>query len=291
MATNTSTAIGARTARADARNQAVGGSAPAIATVTLKAMRDHRRSTLIMSGAMFLTGIYTSLLFPEFGTDAIADLVGSMPEFLQEIIGDAAEFTTPEGFFATEVYAFLGAWIMIAFSIALGIGAIAGEEEGRTLDQLITNPISRRRVYAEKLLAMGALLTLPIIAVGVALIVGAASRDYSFSLTGLLAQSVSLYLLSLAVGCMAMGVGAWTGSKSTALAVSASIAGVGYLLNLVAPAVDWLEPTQYASIIYYFDGDTPFLNGITPWHAAVLLVVASLFAVSGGIAFDRRDLR
>ena len=179
---------------------------------------------------------------------------------------------------------------MIAFSISLGQSAIAGEEDANTLDQLVANPVSRTRVYVHKALALTAAVTAPVISVAAALVIGGLSRGYDLSYSGLAAQTVSLLLLSLAVGGLALAAGAWTGSKGHAIAIAATVSGVGYLLNLVAPLISWMEPTQYVSIVYYYIGNTPFVDGLTLWHAAVLAAITIASVVAGGIAFNNRDL-
>lgn len=259
--------------------------------VFLKTLRDRRRSILVVSLAMFATGLYVAMLFPEFGANAsMAQLIEQLPDWWQNLIGDAIQFATPEGFFTTQPYSFLGAVIMIAFSISLGQSAIAGEEDANTLDQLVANPISRTRVYAHKALALAAAVTAPVVSVAAALVIGGLARGYDFSYSGLAAQTASLLLLSLAVGSLAMAAGAWTGSKGHAIAIAATVSGVGYLLNLVAPLIDWMQPTQYVSIVYYYIGNTPFIEGLTLWHTAVLAAATMMSAVAGGVAFNNRDL-
>ncbi len=260
--------------------------------VFLKTLRDRRRSTVIVSASMFVVGLYVSLLFPEFGASAsISELLDQLPDWWQNLIGDAVQFGTPEGFFTTQPYSFLGAAIMIAFSIFLGQTAIAGEEEANTLDQLAANPVSRTRIYAEKTLAMMVSLMLPVLAVALSLLVGSWVRGYDFSYSGLAAQSFSLLMLSLTVGGLALSIGAATGSKGQSIAIASAVAGIGYLLNIIAPLVSWLEPTQYVSVIYYYIGGMPFVDGLTPWHAAVLVAVTVTSIVIGGLAFNRRDLQ
>ena len=260
--------------------------------VFLKTLRDRRRSTVIISVAMFVAGLYVSLLYPEFGASAsLEELLDQLPDWWQNLIGDSIQFGSPEGFFTTQPYSFLGPIIMIAFSIFLGQTAIAGEEEANTLDQLVANPVSRMRIYTDKVLAMMASSLMPVLAIALGLLVGSTSRGYEISYSGLASQSFSLLMLSFTIGGLALSVGAATGSKGQATAIASAVAGVGYLLDIVAPFVSWLEPTRYLSVVYYYVGGTPFLNGLTPWHVAVLAVIAGGSIVVGGILFDRRDLQ
>ena len=70
----------------------------------------------------------------------------------------------------------------------------------------------------------------------------------------------------------------------------AGIAVVGYLVNILVPLIESLEFTKYISILHYYIGDKPFINGITPWHAVVLIAIAVISFAIGMYRFDRRDL-
>ena len=179
---------------------------------------------------------------------------------------------------------------MFAFSINRGMGAIAAEEQSHTLDQLLGNPITRTHVYLQKSLALIADCVLPVAALAVGILIGALIMDYSVSFSGLFQMSLSLLLISYATGFLALSIGAATGSKSIAIGIPAAIAAIGYLIHILAPLVDSLSDLKYISILHYYIGDKPFINGITPWHALVLIGIAVVPFVVGLYRFNDRDL-
>ncbi len=180
---------------------------------------------------------------------------------------------------------------MIAFGINRGMSAIAGEEEGNTLDQLLGNPISRNSIMTQKALALIVTLIPPVLFLGTALIIGSLIMDFTFSTSGMLQMLLSLLLLGYAMGLLSLGIGAATGSKTLAIAIPAVVAAVGYIINLLAPLSDTLAFTQYISVVHYYIGDRPFINGITPWHALILFTIAALSFAIGLYRFNTRDLR
>ncbi len=258
--------------------------------IFLKTLRDGRRSLALYSLVQFLIGIYLALLFPDVAT-SFAGMIEDLPDFLKSFIGSAEEFATPEGFFTTDPYGVITPLIMVAIGINRGAGAVAGEEQGHTLDQLLGNPVTRTTVLIHKGLALMVDCLLPTIAVAAALLLGAAIMDYTVSLSGMFQMSLSLLLLSYAMGFLALGVGAATGSKTLAIAVPSVITGIGYLINILAPLVESLSFTRYASVLHYYIGDKPFINGITPWHGLVLLAIAAIALAVGLYGFNNRDLR
>lgn len=254
-----------------------------------KTLRDGRRSTLLVGIGLFLLGLYVAVLFPDIG-GSFADMVEDLPDFLQSIIGEAAEFATPEGFFSTQPFGVLGPIIMIVFAIHRGVGAISGEEEGNTLDQLMANPVSRSSVLLQKSIAMLLSTTVLSVFLGASLLSGAVIMSYSFSIGGMLQMLLSLLLLTWSMGYLALAAGAATGSKSVAMAVSSTVAAIGYLIHILAPLVDAISFTKYFSVMFYYIGDRPFVNGITYWHAGVLLAISAVSLAVAVYAFNNRDL-
>lgn len=258
--------------------------------VFFKTLRDGQRSTLLFSLGQFGIGALLALLFPEVAA-GFAGMIDDLPEFIKSFIGSAAEFATPEGFFTADPYSAISLVIMFAFSINRGMGAIAAEENAHTLDQLLGNPVTRTHVYLQKSLALVADCIPPTAAVAIGIVVGSLIMDYSVSLSGLFQMSFSLLLISYTTGFLALSIGAATGSKSLSMGIPAAVAVVGYLVHLLVPLVDALSNLKYISILHYYIGNKPFINGITPWYALVLVAIAFISFAVGLYRFERRDLR
>ncbi len=259
-------------------------------SIFLKTIRDGQRTTLLFSAGQLAIGVLLALLFPDV-VAGFAGMIDDLPEFIQAFVGSAAEFTTPEGFFTADPYSAISLVIMFAFSINRGMGAIAAEEQSHTLDQLLGNPITRTHLYLHKSFALIGDCVLPVISLAVGILIGSLIMDYSVSLSGLFQMSISLLLISYATGFLALSIGAATGSKSIATGIPAAIAAIGYLIHILVPLVDSLSPLKYISILHYYIGDKPFINGITPWHALVLIGITIVPFVVGLYRFNGRDLR
>ncbi len=257
--------------------------------IFLKTLSDGRRSMLYVGIGLFALGLYVAVLYPDI-SEGFAGMIDDLPEFLQGIIGDAAEFATPEGFFTTQPFTVIGPITIMALAINRGMSAVAGEEEGNTLDQLLGNPVSRTSVVIHKSMALIVSCIPPVIFLGASLVLGGLILDYTFSSSGLIQMLISLLLLGYAMGFLSLGIGAATGSKSLAMAIPSAVAAVGYVVNLLAPQVESLTFTRYISVMHYYIGDKPFINGITPWHALVLIGIAVVPLIVGLYRFNERDL-
>lgn len=262
-----------------------------VGTVFSKTLRDQRKSlswwTLGFVGTVLLyTAFWPSIR--ENGAQ-LTKYVENMPEFVRNMIG-GVDYATPEGYIQSEVFSFLGPILLLVYAIGAGSRAIAGEEEAGSLDLLLSVPVRRRRVLLDKFWAMLAATFWLTLAMWLALLAFGPVFDLRPGLEGFTAASANLFLLAAAFGTVALAVGAVTGSKGLAVGVPSGVALITFILNTLAPSVDWLEPYRVLSPFYYYSGGNPILNGLDPWHASVLgaiTVVALGFALW---AFERRDL-
>jgi ABC-2 type transport system permease protein len=204
-------------------------------------------------------------------------------------MGDA-DFGTPEGYLQSELFSFLGPILLLVYAIGAGARATAGEEEAGSLDLLLSAPVRRRRVVLDKFWALLAATLWLVTSMWLATLVLGPAFDLRPDLEGFTAACVMLFLLGLAFGAFAMVVGAWTGSKGLAVGVPGGVALVTFILNTLAPSVDWLEPFRVLSPFSYYADPAPILHGLDLPNAAVLLGVSAVALVVALIAFERRDL-
>jgi ABC-2 type transport system permease protein len=224
-------------------------------------------------------------------TEAVQNLITRFPPQLMAMFGVNPDLmTTAGGFVQAELYGFIGPLMLLTYAIGLGASATTAEEENRTADLLLALPVCRERVILEKSAAMAALL-LPIVLVfaGV-LFMGNAAADLGLSMRGILAANVGLFLLVLFHGCLAMAVGAATGSRALAAAIAATVAVGSFLLHgfgvfdTAARRVAIFTPYDW-----YFR-EMPVLNGFSDGHAILAASVALMLGVAM-LAFRRRDLQ
>ncbi len=109
-------------------------------------VRQQRRAFLGWAAGLAAVAAMYAAFYPSIH-DSAADFQGYMdklPEALRTLIGN--DFTTPAGYLRSETFSTLGLILMLVFAIGAGSRAIAGEEEGHTLDLLLSTPVRRRHV-------------------------------------------------------------------------------------------------------------------------------------------------
>jgi ABC-2 type transport system permease protein len=261
--------------------------------VLLKTLRDSRRSLAWWSVGLCGLVSMTVAVFPSVrGNPSLNKLVQDYPEALKAFIsfGGSVDYTSAAGYLGSELFSFMVPLLLMVAAIGAGARAIAGEEEQGTLDLLLANPISRRRLVVEKLGALVVEIAFLGAVLWVALAIGTRLAGMHIGRANLAAATLDATLLALLFGVLALLVGSAVGRRGLALAVSAAAAVAAYLVNALAAIVGALEPVRKLSPFYHYVAGDPLRHGLALDHTAVLVLVVAALAVAIPLAFDRRDL-
>lgn len=262
-------------------------------SVLLKSLWEIRRALLWWSVGLVALASMMVAIFPSIHRNrSLVNLVQDYPRALKAFIafGGSVDYTSPAGFLGSELFALTVPLALVVAAIGAGARALAGEEEQRTLDILLANPISRSRLVLEKLGALVAELALLSIALWLALAVGTRLASMPIGLGNLAAATLQAGLLALLYGALALLVGAATGTRGTAIAVPAGAAFAAYLANALGAIVDGLRPARIVSPFYHYVAGDALRHGLAVGHAAVLLAIGLAFVALAHVVFARRDL-
>jgi ABC-2 type transport system permease protein len=262
-------------------------------SVFLKTLDDTRRALawwslgLIGMAAMMIAVYPTIRDNPELNK-----LVEDYPEALKAFIafGGEVDYTSGAGYLGSELFSFMVPLLLLVAAIGAGARATAGEEERGTLDLLLANPISRRRLVTEKLGALAAEIAALALVLWLSLLVGVEIVGMDVSAAHIAAATVSAALLGLAFGAIAVLVGAASGHRGMAIGVTAAGGVAAYLVSSLATLVDFLEPVRQLSPYYHYVASDPLRGGLVLDHALFLVALALVAGVLAIMIFDRRDL-
>ncbi|AFU03796.1 ABC transporter permease subunit [Nocardia brasiliensis] len=212
---------------------------------------------------------------------------GSLNNIKQNRVYDAlgaGDFASATGFLHSMIYSMIGLLLMLIFAVTFAARSVTQEENG-TLDLLLAQPVSRIHLLSQRFGALAVQITVITTVLALSVIAGARAGKMVVPTGQILAASVALGLLALAVGAIALLAGAITGKRSLALGSASVLALGGYFANTLG--ADWL---RRISPFYYAVGDKPVVNGWNALHLSVLIAVAALAMALALAAFDRRDL-
>jgi ABC-2 type transport system permease protein len=252
-------------------------------------LRLRRRSTLAYA---FGVGAYAMLivaLYPSFKSDtSLDDLTASNPR-LAALFGAAGSLTSPDGWMNANLYANFLPLFALVMTIGYGGAAIAGQDEDGTLSVVASLPMTRQQLLLEK---MGALALLSVSIPLVAFIAALLGRAFELDLQiGPLVQTtITAALLAFDLGLMALAIGAWTGTRGTALGITTTVAALAYVISSLAPVVDWIHAIRYLSPIYWSVGANQIRDGATIVQVLLLVLMGVLLGLGARTGLHRLDI-
>lgn len=266
--------------------------------IFLKTIRDKRRIIIGWSIGFLIYAFFITSLYPTFSSENevilnYIKLFADMP-FLK-LFGINAEnileFTTPEGFLNPEFFYMVAPMLIIILSIALGSDFIAGEEERKTMDLLLSNPISRSRLVLEKFLSMIVIIFIVIFFTYLGFLISIFIYKIHINLIKLLEACIMLGFLGISYGSLSFTVGCMTGNKGKSIAISSVVAIISYLVNALSNISSFIAKYRFISLFYYYGGDHPLRKGIYLPHFLVMISVILILLIISLLSFEKRDVK
>jgi len=261
--------------------------------VVVESVLERQRSVLWWTIGIVGLIALTMAFYPSVRDDqALADYAKDLPESVRALFaGGELDIASPVGYLNSQVFALVAPLVLLIFSIGAGAFAVAGEEERGTLDFLLAHPVRRRDYVLQRFLALGTLVLELTVVVLLSVAISSALVDLEIGFDKLVAASVSVGLLALLFGTVALAVGSLRPGRAAAIAVASGLAVVSWLLDGLGQAVDALEPWRPLSPYYQALGKNPLRDGVPLGSWVILVGLTVIFAVVAAIALERRDLR
>ena len=258
-------------------------------TIFFHELRQNLRSTLIWSAVLALLMVMYVALYPEMqaSMEEMTDMLAEMGALSQAFGMDTLDMGRFEDYFAVEV----GNTVGIAgalFAALLGIGLLAKEERLHTADFLLSHPVSRRRVVAQKgLAALCQVLILNAIMLAACFLslwaVGIECEARKMLLLTLPLVLMQVEILALCFGLSAFGAG-------TGLGIG--VAAAAYVLNILGNLVEGSEPLKYLTPFAYCEGSYILEhNALHPTYLLIGLALTAAGIVAAFLKFTKKDIR
>lgn len=258
--------------------------------VFLKSLYDQRRAMLGWSIGLVLYVAVMAAIWPSVrDMPNLDEFLANYPEAMRELWG-IEDFTTGPGYLNAELFTFVLPLLFVIFGIGRGARMIAGEEEAGTLEVLLVTPVSAMRVLLHKAAALAITMFGLCAVLFAAVLVSSVILGMGVGVGDLAAASLTMLLIGVEFGCLALAVGAMVGRRTVAVAVASTVAVGAYALHAVGQLVEAVEPWQPISPFNQALADGPLgagLRGAYVWMA----VAAIVFIAAAVPVFDRRDIR
>jgi ABC-2 type transport system permease protein len=259
-------------------------------------LRDKFKFIGIVSiSIVFFQEMYIAL-FPEIQkqADQLNQLLAAYPESFMKAFGiDSATsmFSSLENYLSTEMFSFFWPILMIVVAVSLAGYAIAGDVDKGTIELVLSQPISRVRLFISRYLAGAVgLVSFSLISV-FSVIPWAELHNIDYDLKKFSVLAVGCTLFSLAVFGLAMLVSSLASDKGKVGMITGGTIALMYVLNIIAGLQENLGNLKYASFFYYYRGETLLGKGeFVEWSVVVLAGFALVTFLSALWIFNKRDV-
>lgn len=257
----------------------------------MKTVRDLRGQIVGWGIGAGLLGWMVILLYPAFKDQmaGMMDLLKGYPPALMAFFGDMSRMADFRGWLNIEFYSY-GPPILAIFAVGAGSGLIAGEEERGTLDLLLSHPVRRWRLVAEKFAGLVVATILIMILIAILFVIGAALVGETDHLDRIVLATLNIVPITLASGALALMLSVVLRSKRLATTIALVVVIGSYFLESLGKTVDVLEPYRPLALYHYYDSTAALFEGINWGHAGIMLGLTALFFAVALVAFQRRDI-
>lgn len=259
-----------------------------LAALVAHQLSGRARGTIVWSLSLGLLGVLYVALFPSMSGQIDQYMSALPPEYLAFLGLEGGGMSTLAGFLDVEQYSILAPLALAFLPILLGARTIAGAEETKTLDVLLSNPLPRWIVVAGAFLTMLVEVAVVVTVMAFFVWVPVVISGQELAVGRLAAGSLNLVPFCLFFGGLALLVSSVVRRPGLAIAAPGAILVASYVLNGLAAAIDRISGLQPFSIFYHYG--SAIRDGM-PWgSAAAIFLSAVALAGLASVAFARRDI-
>ncbi|HYE82365.1 MAG TPA: ABC transporter permease subunit [Clostridia bacterium] len=245
--------------------------------------------TLVISGITILN----LMMFPEVAEQqsAIDQLIKQMPESLIKAFGmDRLSMADPLGYYATKGYIMIILFGSI-YAVMLAGNMLSKEHNEKTIEFILSKPITRSGIVTQKLLAVFINLLIFNLAITAANYLGFRMADAEFDMNIFLLLSVAPFLLHLVFASISFLLSSQMKKSRNIVSISLGLVFVMYFIDIMSSISGELENLKYVTPYEYVDAVEIVINkSINTTYLGIMAGVISLCALASYLIYRRRDI-
>jgi ABC-2 type transport system permease protein len=236
--------------------------------------------------ALYLMVIYKPMITQQAELQGLFDAYG---ETMMAFFGGSADFLSPAGYLDFAFFSYIPVVAGI-FAVLMGAGLLAVEEEKGTLDLILAYPVSRAAVYWGRCLAYCTATAAILALTWIGFAAGLPLAGWEVSALALLLPHLSLLMILLAFGALALLLSMMLPSRAVAASVAGGLMVLSYLVNSLSRVNERLEALDRLLPLRYYQGGRA-LSGLDGQPILGLATVTAGLAALAWWRFERRDIR
>ena len=258
--------------------------------ITLQTIKDNGKLTIIVTLLFMAMAAMYAGMFPSF-EESLVEMMDSGLLEDYNFFPHADQMYTYIGFLTLELYNIF--WLLI-LAIMLGFiaaSSIAKEIEGKTIDILMSNPLSRKQIVIEKFMGLIPMFLVVNLATMLAIMGISAALDESLNYGNLLlvhAISIPYFLAVFSVGILLSVI---INEKMKASIILISILVAMFVINSLSLMAPDYEVMGLFSFSHYFDTFDVLKYGEVDGAGILVFVAVTLVClILAMVYFEKRDI-
>lgn len=243
--------------------------------------------SIVMSGLILLM----LAMYPQFAMDqqAMNDMLAAYPESLKQAFGmDTLNFGTFIGFYSVQAY-MMTTLIGSVYAALLASGILVKEESEKTIEFLLSKPVTRSSIIMQKVSAVltNLLIFNAAMIVTTVLCFGFSNGEQiDMGLFALL--FVATILLHLTVASAAFLLSAVLRKNRSIMSLSLGLVFLSYALHIIAGLSGQLDSLRNFSVFSYVDAATIVANEALSGTYTVIMLAVMVLSVGGAYLYYRK---
>jgi ABC-2 type transport system permease protein len=256
-------------------------------------LESERLSALLYALALLACGYVMVVIFPSIAKIQVAqEYFDAMPPVVKAFIGqEIMDITTLEGFLTVEYFNTTWLLIMGVFSCLFAGALVAEETERRTLEIVLSTPVTRTRFVASKVAGFLTLLVLLALASFLGLSLGMAQIGERLEARLMVYAFLTGTVCVATIGSIALWFSCLFNAQRRAVGVAIVVFLSLYMFNVVAVLLEQYPILGYLSLMHYYDASTIITQQAIDWpDLAILLGVFSVMVGASIVTFRKKEI-
>jgi len=252
------------------------------------------KALLIWSGVLSGLILLTLAFFPEFAKQQqeVTKLLESLPESMIKGFGlDQLSIADLIGYYGVRVY-MMTTLLGSIYTALLASSILAKEESEKTIEFLLSKPVTRTRIVTEKLLlVLTNVLILNAISAAASLAGFQFTKDQEVPMDTFALLVIAGILLHMTFGSVGFMLSSILRKTRGILSISLGMVLATYFMSVMSGIAEELEPLKYFSPFKYVDAASIINeNGIEPLYTFIMAAIILLSTITAYIVYNRKDI-
>lgn len=249
-------------------------------------LKAYRKSTIIWTISLISIAVLFLSLFPAIARDA--DEFGKMMEAYPESIQKAVGFTVESISSILGYYSYVFLYIALCGAIQamnMGISVISKEAREKTVDFLLTKPVTRKNIMTSKLLASVTLLVITnIVYIASASMIASiiAIEDFSYKIFFMI--SITLLFIQLIFLALGIIISVILPKIKSVVPISLGTVFTFFIISMIGSSVEndairYITPFQYFNTQYIIKNSNYETSYMVVGTVFIILAIAASYAI------------